>query len=185
MRRSPKCRRPLPICTILGYNVGGTSFSGFWRSHPRQGSIFPSGGVLVGHSLPANVFPQRLGMKHNERARVAPLYLTFTYPLSYTEKYMNGRLRRVAACGGLRPAAACGNRSPRRRRSLPLATLPPATLLFATLPACGGLRPPDAPRRRPAAPPCGGVPQPRPAAAARLRPWYSSPARAFGAAAAG
>jgi hypothetical protein len=62
---------------------------------------------------------------------------------------MNGRLRRVAACGGLRPAAACGNRSP-RHRSLPLATLPPATLLFATLPACGGLRPPDAPRRRPA-----------------------------------
>ena len=116
-------------------------------------------------------------MKHNERARVAPL------PFVH-RKYMNGRLRRVAACGGLRPAAACGNRSP-RRRSLPLATLPPATLLFATLPACGGLRPPDAPRRRPAAPPCGGVPQPRPAAAARLRPWYSSPARAFGAAAAG
>ena len=25
------------------------------------------------------------GMKHNERARVAPLYLTFTHPLSYTE----------------------------------------------------------------------------------------------------
>ena len=89
-------------------------------------------------------------MKHNERARVAPL------PFVH-RKYMNGRLRRVAACGGLRPAAACGNRSP-RRRSLPLATLPPATLLFATLPACGGLRPPDAPRRRPAAPPCGGGP---------------------------
>jgi hypothetical protein len=26
-----------------------------------------------------------LPMKHNERARVAPLYLTFTHPLSYTE----------------------------------------------------------------------------------------------------
>ena len=122
-------------------------------------------------------------MKHNERARVAPL------PFVH-RKYMNGRLRRVAACGGLRPAAACGNRSPRRRRSLPLATLPPATLLFATLPACGGLRPPDAPRRRrPAAPPCGGGPlwpaAALAAAAYGLRPWYSSPARAFGAAAAG
>ena len=75
-------------------------------------------------------------MKHNERARVAPLYLTLTPPFR-TQKYMNGR--RAAACGGLcgglRPAAACGNRSP-RRRSLPLATLPPATLKFATLPAC-------------------------------------------------
>jgi hypothetical protein len=66
---------------------------------------------------------------------------------------MNGRLRRAAACGdGLRlfiaisaqPAAA-------QRATLPLATLPPATLPFATLPACGGLRPPDAPRRRPPA----------------------------------
>jgi len=50
---------------------------------------------------------------------------------------MNGRLRRAAACGGLRrPAAtACGD-----------GLRPP----FATLPACGGLRPPGAPRRRPA-----------------------------------
>ena len=38
-------------------------------------------------------------MKHNERARVAPL------PFVH-RKYMNGRLRRVAACGGLRPPAA-------------------------------------------------------------------------------
>ena len=74
--------------------------------------------------------------------------LNFHTSLSYTEKYMNGRLRRAAACGdGLR----------RRRRlrppfaTLPLATLPPATLPLATLPACGGLRPPDAPRRRPPA----------------------------------
>jgi hypothetical protein len=61
-------------------------------------------------------------MKHNERARVAPLYLTFTHP--FRKKCMNGRLRRR-----LRPP-------------------------FATLLACGGLRPLDAPRRRPAAPPC-------------------------------
>ena len=93
-------------------------------------------------------------MKHNERARVAPL------PFVH-RKYMNGRLRRVAACGGLRQPFATPPLA-----TLPLATLPPATLMFATLPACGGLRPPDAPRRRPAAPPCGGVPRPRPAAAA-------------------
>jgi len=40
---------------------------------------------------------------------------------------------------------------------LPLATLPPATLPFATLPACGSLRPPVAPRRRPAALPCSAA----------------------------
>ena len=45
-------------------------------------------------------------MKHNERARVAQLYLTFIHP--FRKKCMNGRLRRAAAGGGLRrrPAAA-------------------------------------------------------------------------------
>ena len=85
-----------------------------------------------------------------------PTMLNFHTSLSYTEKYMNGRLRRAAACGGLRrwPAAACGRLRRRLRppfAMLPIATLPPATLPFATLPACGGLRPPDAPRRRPPA----------------------------------
>ena len=56
-------------------------------------------------------------MKHNERARVAPLYLTFTH------------LASAAACGGgLRPFATLP------LVMLPLATLPPATLPLTTLP---------------------------------------------------
>ena len=53
---------------------------------------------------------------------------------------MNGRLRRAAACGGLRrpEATACGRLRLRLRppfATLPLATLPPATLPSAPPPA--------------------------------------------------
>ena len=70
---------------------------------------------------------------------------------------MNGRLRRPAAtaCGRLRqrlrPPFATLPLATLPLATLPPATLPSATLPFATLPACGGLRPPGAPRRRPAA----------------------------------
>ena len=45
-------------------------------------------------------------MKHNERARVAPLYLTFTHPFR-TQRVMNKRSQAAAACNRLRrrPAA--------------------------------------------------------------------------------
>ena len=62
--------------------------------------------------------PSYSNMKHNERARVAPLYLTFTHPFR-TQKIHERP-----------PAAACGRHSPRCRSPLP----------FATLPACGGER---------------------------------------------
>ena len=63
-------------------------------------------------------------MKHSERARVAPLYLTFTHPFR-TQEIMHKQPPAVAACGGgLRPPFAM----------LPLATLPLGTLPLDTLP---------------------------------------------------
>ena len=120
-------------------------------------------------------------MKHNERARVAPLYLTFTHPFR-TQKIHE---RPPAAGGGLRRPAACLRRRLRPPfatlplDTLPLATLPPATLPFATLPACGGLRPPGAQWRRPAAPPArvdGFIAISAQPAAARRRELHTAPA---------
>ena len=80
-------------------------------------------------------------MKHNERARVAPLYLTFTHPFRTQKTHERPP---AAACGGLRrrPAAACGGgcgrRSPRYRspRCRPPRCRSPLCLLAA---ACGRL----------------------------------------------